>query len=130
MDIGAHVYPPTLYDKMMREMTAFKWGWILFGAPDDPQTEMTSANKTFELIKCGCVPIACWCKETERFIKEMKCGIVLNHPNELGNIEQNFGHLYPELKARVDEININGELDAENHIYKIENLHREVLNHA
>lgn len=128
LEIGATIFPPTDYDEMMTKMHEYKWGWCLFGESGNPQTELTQANKFYEYIKAGCVPICCWCKETERLCKELGCGIVLEDPSELGNIDKNFGHLYPELKARVDEINTTGELDSENHIYRIENLWREVLN--
>jgi len=127
LDIGATVFPPTAYDEMMMRMQEYKWGWVIFGEKDNPQTKYTQANKFYEYIKTGCIPIVCWCEETERVTKELGCGIVLNNPKELGNIEANFGHLYPKLKARVDEINITGELDSENHINKIEGLWRQVL---
>lgn len=128
LDIGATVFPPTNYNKMMQEMQSYKWGWTLFGSKDDRQTEMTTCNKWFEYIHAGLVPIVLWAKETERWTKEYECGIVLNNPKELGNIEENFGHLYPKLKARVDEINMRGELHSENHIHRIEQLFSQVLN--
>ena len=127
LDIGAIVHPPTIYNKMMDGMLRSKWGWLLFGAKDDPQTKNTTANKWFEYIKCGIVPICCWCEESERWTEKYKCGINLKHPNELGNIEENFGHLYPKLKDRVDEINTKGILDSENHIHVVESFWREVL---
>jgi len=127
-DLGAKVYPPTIYNKMMDGMKSAKWGWVLFGAPDDPQTKNTTCNKFFEYIKAGCVPICCWCEETERWNEKYQCGINLKHPDELGNIEENFGQLYPKLKDRVDEINVKGILDSENHIHIIESLLREAGN--
>ena len=127
LDLGATVFPPTQYDEAMNRMKEYKWGWVIFGDPDDPQTRNTTCNKWFEVIKCGCVPICCWCEEQERWNKRYECGINLKDPSELGNIEQNFGHLYPKLKARVDEINMTGELDSENHIHSIESLWGRVM---
>ena len=127
LDIGAAVFPPTQYDMMLTEMQKYKWGWCLFGEKDNPQTKYTTANKWFEYIKAGCVPITCWCEETERWTRKYECGIVLDDPKELGNVEQKFGDVYNKLKSRVDEINESGELDSENHIHKIEGLWRNVL---
>jgi hypothetical protein len=127
LDIGATVFPPTEYDDLMSDMRKYKWGWLLFGEKDDPQTKNTTANKFFEYIKCGVVPIVCWAEESAKWAKKFGCGIALKDPSELGNIEKNFGHLYPRLKARVDEINTTGELDSENHIWKVEKFWDSVL---
>lgn len=128
LDIGATVFPPTQYDQMMKKLQDYKWGWCLFGEKESNQTKLTTCNKYFEYIKAGCVPIICWAGETARLAKEYGCGIVLNDPTELGNIEKNLGHLYKEHKNRCDEINKTGYLDSENHIFKIENLWKSVLN--
>jgi len=127
LDIGAKVFPPTIYSKLMNDMVKFKWGWCIFGAKGDPQTEKTQANKFWEYLQCGAVPICCWCKETEKTAKELGVGIVLEHPDELGNIEENFGHLYSDLKDRVDQLYLSKELTMENNIWRIEKLWSEVL---
>lgn len=127
IDIGATVHPPTYYDELMKNMQKFKWGWMLFGDKKDPQTKHTTANKWFEYLKVGVVPIVCWAEETARWTEKYGCGIVLDDPKELGNIEKNFGDQYPKLKKRVDEINESGELDSENHIHIIESLWGKVM---
>ncbi len=127
LDIGATVFPPTQYDKLITEMQQYKWGWCLFGSKDDRQTARTLPNKAWEYCKAGMPIIICWADETARYFSDLGIAIVLDHPKELGNIEEQYGHLYPKLKERVDEINMSGSEDSENHIWKIESLWQKVL---
>lgn len=126
-DIGAFVRPPTHYDELMKQMLGFKWGALIFNNEDldQPQTNLTTMNKAYEYIMCGLPIIAMGAPEQVRVLE--KYGVVLDHAKteDIGNIEQKYGHLYPELKANVDKA--RKMLTMERHIHIVENLYNEVL---
>jgi hypothetical protein len=126
-DIGAFVRPPTHYDDLMKQMLSFKWGALIFNNEklDQPQTNLTTMNKAYEYIMCGLPIIAMGAPEQVRVLD--KYGVVLNHEKteDIGNIEQQYGHLYPELKANVDKA--RKTLTMERHIHIVENLYNKIL---
>lgn len=126
-DIGAFVRPPTHYDDMMKNMCEFKWGALIFNNEnlDQPQVNLTTMNKAYEYIACGLPIIAMGAPEQVRVLE--KYGVVLDHKKteDIGNIEQQYGHLYPELKANVEKA--RKLLTMERHIHKVEDLYNAVL---
>jgi hypothetical protein len=126
-DIGAFVRPPTHYDTMMKELVNYKWGALIFNNEnlDQAQTNFTTMNKAYEYITAGLPIIAMGAPEQVRVLE--KYGVVLDFKKteDIGNIEKNYGHLYPELKANVDKA--RKMLTMERHINIVENLYNKVL---
>jgi hypothetical protein len=126
-DIGAFVRPPTHYDQMMNEMLNYKWGALIFNNEglDQPQTNLTTMNKAYEYIMCGLPILAVGAPEQVRVLE--KYGVVLEFEKteDIGNVDQNFGAKYAELKANVDKA--RKVLTMERHINIIENLYNKVL---
>jgi len=126
-DIGAFVYPPTPYDDMMKGMLLRKWGALMFNNEEltEPQTNFTTMNKAYEYIMCGLPILALGAPEQCRVLEKYGVVIELKKLSDLGNVEQTFGHLYPELKANVDKA--REILTMERNIHVVENLYNEVL---
>ncbi len=126
-DIGAVIYPPTPYDQMMEGMLLRKWGALMFNNEDltEPQTNLTTMNKAYEYIMCGLPVICLGAPEQARVLKKYGVTIELEKLADLGNVEQNYGHLYPELKANVDKA--RKVLTMERHIHVVEKLYKTVL---
>lgn len=126
-DFGAHIFPPTVYPDMMRGLTKHKWGWCGFDNSDGKQRQvnMTLTNKMFEYITAGLPVIVYGAQETARLVNELGVGFSVNDLEELGNVETNYGSLYPTLKANVERV--RKTLMMEKHVWKIENLYREIL---
>ena len=86
---------------------------------------MTLTNKWQEYITCGLPVIVFGANETARITKELGVGIVLENLDDLGNVDTNYGHLYPTLKSNVEKA--RKILTMEQNLYKLENLYREVI---
>jgi hypothetical protein len=126
-DIGALVFPPTVYDEMMTGMTRRKWGCLVFNNEDltEAQTNLTTMNKAYEYIMAGCPIIIMGAPEQARVLKKYGVALELEKMADLGNVEQKWGHLYPKLKANVDRARVL--LTMERHIYIVEKLYKKVL---
>ena len=129
-DIGAVVYPPTHYDQMMEGMKTKKWGALLFNNEGltEAQTNLTTMNKAYEYIMAGCPLIILGAPEQARVLRKYGVAIELEKLADLGNVEQKYGHLYPQLKENVDKA--RKLLTMERHIHVIERLYRKVLANA
>ena len=126
-DFGASIFPPTNYTEMMKGMVRYKWGLVCFNNADGTQrqTNMTLTNKWQEYMMCGLPVIVFGAAETARITKELGVGIVLENLDDLGNVDSNYGHLYPQLKANVEKA--RKILTMEQNVWKLENLYRSVL---
>lgn len=126
-DFGATIFPPTDYEEMMKGLTQFKWGLVAFNNADKTQrqTNMTLTNKGKEYIIAGLPLIVFGADETARLVSELGIGICLDRLEDLGNVEENFGNVYPQLKANIDKV--RKEMTMEANIWKLENLYRRVL---
>ena len=126
-DFGASIFPPTNYTEMMRGMVRYKWGLVCFNNADGTQrqTNMTLTNKWQEYMMCGLPVIVFGAAETARITKELGVGVVLENLDDLGNVDTNYGHLYPTLKANVEKA--RKILTMEQNIWKLENLYREII---
>jgi hypothetical protein len=125
-DIGAVIYPPTDYDKMMKELTKFKYGILIFNNEDgkNRQVSLTTANKLWESQMAGLPILACWCKEMEEIVKKHKIGFVFNHIDEIGDcssFENKYKEVYENIQVK------RKELVMENFIVRYENLIADVL---
>lgn len=129
-DIGAFVYPPTNYDEMMQGMVSRKWGALVFNNEDftEPQTNLTTMNKAYEYIMAGLPLIILGAPLQAEVLRKYGVALELKKISDLGNVEQNWGHLYPELKKNVDRARVL--LTMERHIHVIEKLYKRVLDNT
>lgn len=125
-DIGAVVYPPTEYNKMMKELTKFKYGVLIFNNEhgENRQTTLTTTNKAQEFLMAGLPSLACWCKESMEHVKRHKIGFTFNHIDEIGDCSS-FENKYKEVYENV--LQKRKELVMENFIVRYENLIADVL---
>lgn len=126
-DFGGFVFPPTHYDELMLAMRQYKWGAVVFNNEnlDQPQTNLTTMNKAYEYIFAGLPLIIMGAPEQARVLRKYGVAIELEKMEDLGNVEQKWGHMYPELKANVEKA--RKVLTMERHIHVVENLYNTVL---
>ena len=125
-NIGAMLYPPTDYDEMMKRMTQFKYGILVFNnkGNTEPQVKYTTANKLFEYIACGLPPIACWCQECSNIVKKWDVGFVFDDIEEIQDTKQ----LETKYLEKMENIkNYNKKVTMEAFIVKLENLYAKLL---
>lgn len=124
--IGAKIYPPTDYDKMMKELTKFKYNVVIFNNEhgQNRQVTLTTTNKVREGLMAGLPALACWCKEEEKFIKKHNIGFVFKHIDEVGDCSS-FEDKYQEVYDNIQKK--RKELVMENFIWKTENIYAKVL---
>ena len=123
---GAILYPPTHYDKMMKELTKFKYGIVSFNNKDGQkdQVNFTLTNKFFEYAIAGVIPLACWCPETEKLVNKWKVGFTFKDIEEIKDCKQ-LETKYEEIMSNINDF--NKKVYMENFIWKLENLYAEVL---
>ena len=124
--MGVVLHPPTDYDEMMKALTKFKWGLLIFNNKDntEPQVRYTLTNKAQEYLQAGVPSLACWCEETEKWVRKHNIGLTFNDISEIGNCSE-FEDKYKELSLNIAKK--RKELVMENFIYKVENLYSELL---
>lgn len=126
-DIGAFVFPPTHYDELMLSMRQYKWGAVIFNNEDldQPQTNLTTMNKAYEYLWAGLPLLIMGAPEQARVLKKYGVALEFEKTEDIGNVEQKWGHLYPELKANVEKY--RKILTMERHIHVVEKLYNKVL---
>ena len=125
-NIGAIVYPPTMYDKMMENLIKFKYGVLIFNNEDGQkqQVNYTLTNKMFEYLKCGMPSLACWCPESEKYVKKHDIGFTFDHIDQIKDCSQLEEQYLDKIKTIKQK---REELVMETFIHKYENLFAEVL---
>ena len=123
---GVVLHQPTEYGKLMKELTKYKWGLLIFNNEKDtePQVRLTLTNKAQEYLQAGIPSLACWCTESEKWVEKHKIGLVFNNITDIGNcssLEEKYEELKNNIKIKKEE------LVMENYIWKLENLYAEVL---
>lgn len=124
--MGVVLHPPTDYDEMMKALTKFKWGLLTFNnkGNTEPQVRYTLTNKAQEYLQAGVPSLACWCEETEKWVRKHNIGLTFNDINEIGDCSE-FEDRYEELFLNIAKK--KKDLVMENFIYKVENLYSELL---
>ena len=127
-DIGAILYPPTVYDKMMAALTKFKYGILIFNNEDGKknQTNFTLTNKMQEHYAAGLPSLACWCAESEKWVKKHGVGFTFQHIDEIGNCNQ-LENQYLEVMGNIRNKQLKKELFMEQYIWKLENMYAKLL---
>jgi len=125
-DIGAVLYPPTVYDKMMSALTKFKYGILIFNNEDGKkdQVNFTLTNKMHEMCQAGLPSLTCWCAESEKYILKHGIGFVFKHISEIGNCSQ-LENQYMEVMNNIKQK--RKELIMENFIVLLENQYANLL---
>ncbi len=82
-------------------------------------------NKAYEYVMAGLPIIFLGAPYQAKIFKPYNISIELEKMEDLGNVEEKFGHLYPELKANVEKA--RKVLTMERNIHRVENLYNKVL---
>jgi len=124
---GARLYPPTPYDEMMKGLTKFKYGILIFNNEDGKkeQVNLTLTNKAQEYLQAGLPSIACWCPESEKWITKHGIGFTFKHIEEIGDLSQITNEMYLEKMQNIKKK--REELVMENFIWRLENLYAKLL---
>jgi len=124
---GAKLYPPTMYEDMMKGLIERKYGIVGFNNQDGKQQQvnLTLTNKMHEYLQAGLPSLSFWCRESEKYIKKHNIGFTFDHIDQIGNTSQ----LENEYAEKIESIKKKRkELVMENFIWKWENLMAELLN--
>lgn len=123
---GAVLYPPTIYDEMMHNLTKFKYGIVIFNNEDGKkdQVNYTLTNKEFEMNQAGLPILACYCPETIKHVEKWKIGFTFNNINEI-TPDAEFHKHYLEVMDNITTV--RKQLVMENFIFKLENLYARLL---
>jgi len=124
--LGVVVHEPTPFDKLLQEMTEYKYNLLIFNNKEglEDQVNYTTANKMWDALAAGLPSLTCWCPEMEKYIRKHKIGLVFNDISEISDTTH-FEHLYSEL---IENIKIKRqELIMENQIWRSENLYAKLL---
>lgn len=124
--IGAVLYPPTEYDEMMKRLTEFKYGILIFNNEQgtEHQVNLTLTNKMQEYLQAGVPSLACYCPESEKYVEKHGIGFTFKNLKEVQNtsqLEDKYMSVMETIKQKQDELLMD------NFIWKLENLFAEVL---
>jgi len=124
---GARLYPPTPYDEMMKGLTKFKYGILIFNNEDGKkeQVNLTLTNKMFEYAIAGLPILSCWCPESMKYIKKHNIGFTFKHIEEIGDLSQITDEMYLEKVQNIKKF--NDKIFMENFIWRLENLYAKLL---
>jgi len=124
--VGAVVYPPMEFDKLLQKMTEFKYNLLIFNNEDGRQDQVnyTTPNKLWDGLCAGLPSIACWCSETEKYVKKHDIGWSFNTLEEIGDCSS-FEDQYIDVMKNV-KIKRN-ELVFERQVVLLENLYAHLL---
>lgn len=113
-NIGAYVYMPEVYPKLMEKLTFKKYGLCTFNNPklDQLQVNLTLTNKHFEYIACGLPVIVFGAPATASWIKKYGGGICFDKLEDI--TPEALEEAYPKCKAEVDKL--RPEYSMEKHI--------------
>lgn len=119
-NIGAYVYEPQVYTKLMESLRNRRFGLVTFNNPklDQKQVNLTLTNKHFEYIACGLPVIVCGAPATAEWVKKTGEGICFDKLEDI--TPEVLDKAYPACKAVVDKI--ASEYTMEKHIHKLESL--------
>jgi len=124
-NIGAFVYKPMNYDKLMAAMRSKRWGMVVFNNSklDQQQVNLTLTNKHFEYIACGLPVIVCGAPATAEWVKKTGEGICFDKLSDIR--PEALDKAYAGCKAVVDRL--APEYTMEKHIHKLGDLIGKIL---
>ena len=119
-DIGAFVYQPELYPKLMQKLLTKKWGLVVFNNSklDQQQVNLTLTNKYYEYIACGLPIIVFGAPATAKRVKELDIGLVFERLEDITPkiLNSNYGR----VKKNIDKLRL--EYTMEKHINVLEGI--------
>lgn len=124
--IGCILYPPTPFDILLNKITEFKYNLLTFNnkGGTENQVNYTTANKMWDGLCAGLPALACWCEETEKYVKKHNIGWVFDDLVDIGDCTQ----LEETYNEKIESIKIKrNELVFSNHIWKTENMYAKLL---
>ena len=123
---GVVLHPPTKFDQLLKELTKFKYNLLVFNNEDGKQDQVnyTTPNKLWDALIAGVPSIACWCKETEKYVKKHDIGWCFTSIKSIGNCSG----IDPEYMEKLENVRRKREeLIFENQVCLLENLYAEIL---
>ena len=117
-NIGAYVYSPEVYDKLMTKLTLKKYGLCTFNNGDlsQMQVNLTRTNKEQEYLACGLPIIVFGAPATAKYVKEHEVGLVFDKLEDI--TPEILEKEYPRVKANVDKL--RPSLSMEKHIHVLD----------
>ena len=123
---GCILYPPTIFHELLNKMTQFKYNLLTFNNEQgtENQVNYTTANKMWDGLTAGLPALACWCEETEKYVKKHNIGWTFENLIDIGNCSQ----LEETYNEKIESIkNKRKELVFSNQIWKTENMYAKLL---
>jgi len=123
---GIIAFPPTPFDDLMKELVKYKYNIVIFNNKEgtENQVNFTTPNKLWDGMCAGLPALACYCKETEKYIKKHNLGLVFNDIEDIKDTKH-FENLYEGLLENIRKK--REQLIFENQIWMFENLAAKIL---
>ena len=123
---GCILYPPTRFDVLLNELTRFKYNLLIFNNKNgtEDQVNYTTANKMWDGLCAGLPSLACWCKETEKYVKKHNIGWTFEDILDIGDcsqLEETYNEKIESIKKKRNELVFS------NQIWKTENMYAKLL---
>lgn len=123
---GCILHPPTLFDKLLVELTRFRYNLLIFNNEKgtEDQVNYTTPNKMWDALASGIPSLGCYCEETMKYLKKHRIGWTFDHISEIGDcsqLEPGYNQMIKSVKAK------RNELIFERQIWRTENLYAGIL---
>ena len=124
---GVILHPPTVFDKLLPELSQFKYNLCIFNNVDgkEDQVNFTTPNKLWDGLCAGLPTIGCYCKETEKYIDKHKIGWTFPNIEDIGDCSK-LEEDYLGIINNVEEK--RKELVFERQVWRLENFYAKLLN--
>lgn len=122
---GVVLYPPTKFDKLLKELVKFKYNLIVFNNKEktENQVNYTTANKQWDGLCAGLPSLTCYCNEIEKYTLKHNIGWRFDDLTDIGNCS----HL-TDYKEKLESVRQKRkELIFERQIWRVENLYAGLL---
>ena len=122
-EAGAICHGGRNYPDLLKELTAFRYGWTGF-IQDPPKRHVRWAmtNKFFEYINCGTPPMVYNTEEQIKLVEKYNIGVVIKSIQGLR--EQIESYDWNELHSNL--LKVREEIAMENHIQPLEELYEKL----
>jgi len=112
---GVILYPPTIFNKLLQEMTKYKYNLLIFNNEDGKQEQVlyTTPNKLWDGLAAGLPSIACYCSETEKYVKKHDLGWTFNNIKDIkdcSELEIGYRNKIKSVKKKRMELIFNRQI--------------------
>ncbi len=113
-NLGAYIYTPEVYPKLMEKLTLKRYGLCVFNNGDlsQLQVNLTRTNKEQEYLACGLPIIVFGAPATAKYVKEHEVGLVFDKLEDI--TPEILEKEYQRVKNNVDKL--RPTLSMEKHI--------------